>query len=238
MKTHHSIVNKVSSEQGYCKWHLGHSKGYLSTPCKFKDTTCCYNHDLDALEKASKPEKEKYICRDCGIFGCPRTMGKKFRCQKQNNRNKGQMSKGDGKGFQRKKDDSNSKTKGKGNSKDTNDIKELRRQLNQARHEKNQAQDALHDAVYKSQRTVQFASNQASDEESDETSTTESDDGASNTRPAENIIDMIKPEVMEAVKRRHLMKKRAKVQGKGNGKKRKGKGNENKNKKSRNAEDQ
>ena len=236
--THHPVVNKVSSEQGYCKWHLGHSKGYLSAPCKFKDTTCRHNHDLTVLEKASTPEKKKYICRDCGIFGCPRIMGKKFHCQKKNNHKKGQTSKGDGKETQGKKDDSNSKAKGKGSKKDTIAIKELRRQLNQARHEKNQAQDALHDAVYKSQRTIQLTSNQASDEESDETSASESDDDASKTSPAENIINIIKPEVMEAVKRRHLMKKRAKAQGKGNGKKRKGNGQENKNKKRRNAGNQ
>ena len=63
-------------------------------------------------------------------------------------------------------------------------IKKLRKDLNQARRERNEAHDSINEFV-KRQKSVHFSSNSASTEESGESSESESEDGGSAGKPKE-----------------------------------------------------
>ena len=191
----------------FCGWALAHREGFLPAPCKFEHTKCKRKHNLDALDSSSQSEKESYTCNECNTFGCPRSMSRKFSCQKKNGKKTAGQ---DGK--RKPKDDDD---KGKRKREDAS-IKKLRRELNQTRRERNEAHDSINEFV-KRQKSVQFPSNPASTEESGESSDSESEDDGSDGKPKETIISFIKPAVLQAAKQRHQRKQQAKARGKGNG---------------------
>ena len=213
-----TISNVITGKPAkFCGWALAHREGFLPVPCKFEKTTCKYKHNLDALDSSSKTEKESYTCNECNTFGCPRSMSRKFSCQKKNSK------KTVGQDGKRKPKDPRDDDKEKRKREEAS-IKKLRRELNQVRRERNEAHDSINEFV-KRQKSVHFASNSASTEESGESSGSESEDGGSAGKPKETIISFIKPAVLQAAKARHQRKQQAKGKGKGKGN---GNGNPNK----------
>ena len=193
----------------FCGWALAYREGFLPAPCKFEHTKCKRKHNLDALDSSSQSEKESYTCNECNTFGCPRSMSRKFSCQKKNGK------KTAGQDGKRKPKDPRDDDKEKRKREEAS-IKKLRKELNQTRRERNEAHDSINEFV-KRQKSVQFPSNPASTEESGESSDSESEDGGSAGKPKDTIISFIKPAVLEAAKLRHQRKQQAKARSKGNG---------------------